>query len=746
MHTTSLPGLTDLRRSSRYVTRTLVLVATVIAVTLGAAIAAMAWVSHVADGQEARHKAESVSRALRNEQSQNIAQLQGLTASSALRWALQNRSSSTVMATILAQDSRKISWFDGVYIVDPQSNIRAGIESGAPAGQAGFDGLRHLVGPIVQTLISTAMRDNGDDISRDVISPYDTHKHALSNIYFDGQTLVSATALPIIIPGSGEMEEAEQTVIVVAYKALQEREIKAFAQRQGIVGLRIVRPDTTETALNLTDYRGNITGALTWANDRPGGDMLSTFIAAMVCAVGLCLVMFVTIVVRLRRSALHIAMQKGEIERLAGHDPLSGLPNRRVFELAIDVELAKITTSGGGFAVHFLDLDKFKAVNDTYGHKAGDELIRQVAKRLTDLLRGADTLVRFGGDEFAIIQTEVVKSSEAAILGKRVLEALTRPFAIGDVHVSIGVSVGISLAPFDGTDRETLAHLADTALYQAKNEGRNRFNFFERQMDNSVRLRQIVENDLRKAIDEDELELHYQPQTSADGRTIVGIEALVRWPHKTHGMISPAEFIPVAEERGLIMQLSDWVLRRACTDGLRWPGLRVAVNVSPIQFRHPGFVANVAKILQETGFDGSRLELELTEGVVVEDADKAEAAMFELRTLGVGLALDDFGTGYSSLIYLRRFAFDKIKIDRSFLEYMETTGESAILVHSVVHLGRALGLRVCAEGVETAEQHRFLQAVGCHEMQGFYFSRPLPRIDLDKLLAMTDPFAQHASA
>jgi diguanylate cyclase len=396
--------------------------------------------------------------------------------------------------------------------------------------------------------------------------------------------------------------------------------------------------------------------------------------------------------------------------------------------------------------VDCLELVEIKAVNDTYGHKAGDELIRQVAKRLTDLLRGADTLVRFGGDEFAIIQTEALKPAEAAMLGQRILESLTRPFTIDDVQVLIGVSIGIAMAPKDGTDRDTLANLADTALYQAKNEGRNRFNFFEKQMDKSRHLRRIVEEDLRSAIANNELVLHYQPQISADGRTIVGIEALVRWPHKTHGMIPPAEFIPVAEERGLIMQLSDWVLRQACTDGLRWPQLRLAVNVSPIQFRHHDFVSNVAAILSETGFDGTRLELELTEGVVVDDADKAEAAMVDLRALGIGLALDDFGTGYSSLIYLRRFAFDKIKIDRSFLEYMETTGESAILVHSVVHLGRALGLRVCAEGVETAEQHRFLQAVGCHELQGYFFSKPVPADKLDKLLELDDPFASKTAA
>ena len=444
--------------------------------------------------------------------------------------------------------------------------------------------------------------------------------------------------------------------------------------------------------------------------------------------------LLVLLVYYTRRLARELANNEERVQDLFGRDPLSSLPNRLIFTERLDGELRRLGRMEGGVAVLFLDLDRFKDVNDTYGHQAGDELIKQVAHRLSDLLRGADTLARFGGDEFAIIQTGIRSSQDAEALARRILESLGSGFRVGDAEVSIGVSIGIALAPENGDNHEVLMRLADTALYQAKSEGRNRFSFFERTMDEAIRMRKVVEDDLRHAILRDELTLYYQPVYSAEGNAIVGVEALVRWPHAKQGLISPSSFIAIAEERGLVIPLGEWVLRRACEDGKRWPNLRIAVNVSPIQFRHRDFVDSVIRTLRETRFDPTRLEIELTEGVVVEDADAAEAAMMELRALGVNLALDDFGTGYSSLIYLRRFAFDKIKIDRSFLESMEATGESAILVHSIVHLGRALGLTVTAEGVETKEQHRFLQALGCHQLQGFLFSKPVPPDEIDALL------------
>jgi diguanylate cyclase (GGDEF)-like protein len=557
---------------------------------------------------------------------------------------------------------------------------------------------------------------------------------AVSGLAYDGSALLAGAAIPLDGPKASDL-------VVAAYKRFDPADLKRLADLYAIDELRVAKepPGEAWMALPVLDARGEPAAYLAWRPERPGDLMRERLVPLTLFGSCVAILLFSLVIGYIRWVAKDLARSQEQAQNLLGRDPLSGLANRLLFGERLDEELNRLGRTGGGLAVMFLDLDRFKEVNDTYGHQAGDELIKMVAKRLSELLRSTDTLSRFGGDEFAVIQTALRSREDADSLARRILDSLTHPFEINGTPVSIGVSIGISLAPDNGLKREELMRLADTALYQAKSAGRNRSCFFAREMDETIRMRKVVEDDLREAIESDGLCLHYQPIFSADGQTIVGLEALVRWPHQKQGLISPARFIAIAEERGLVIPLGEWVLRRACQDGLRWPGLSIAVNVSPIQFRHRDFVASVMRVLDETGFEPSRLEIELTEGVVVENADAAEAAMMELRALGVNLALDDFGTGYSSLIYLRRFAFDKIKIDRSFLESMEETGESAILVHSIVHLGRALGLTVTAEGVETKEQHRFLQALGCHQLQGFLFSKPVPPEEIDRLLGVAEP-------
>jgi diguanylate cyclase (GGDEF)-like protein len=440
----------------------------------------------------------------------------------------------------------------------------------------------------------------------------------------------------------------------------------------------------------------------------------------------------VFMVLRSHKTVTQLTKNAEEAKQAAGRDVLSGLPNRLFFNELVDAEIGRCRRKGRQFALFYIDLDHFKETNDSFGHEVGDQMIVAVADRISRILRSSDHIARIGGDEFAILQTDIYDPRDCAKLAYRILDVMSAPFDLAGQQFFCGLSIGIALYPQNGNEHVSLLRLADLALYRAKHDGRNRFAFFEAKNGEELRLAQNAEDDLRTAIEKDGLVLFYQPIMSVCGTQMLGVEALVRWQHPTRGLLSAEHFVSLAEERGLIVPLGECVLRRACLDAKRWPGLRVAVNVSPIQFRQREFVAMVEAILAETGMDPQCLELELTEGVIISDADLAERSIIELRAMGVCMALDDFGTGYSSLIYLRRFAFDKIKIDRSFLESMEPKGESAIIISSIVCLGRALGLTVTAEGIETIEQAHFLQELGCDELQGFFFSGPLTVAEIDQ--------------
>ncbi|MDE2363048.1 MAG: EAL domain-containing protein [Hyphomicrobiales bacterium] len=420
----------------------------------------------------------------------------------------------------------------------------------------------------------------------------------------------------------------------------------------------------------------------------------------------------------------------------AGQDPMTGLPNRILFMKLLEAEIHRVkrTASERGAAVLLFDVDRLGAVNATSGEAFGDRLVVELSRRIGGLLRASGRLARLDGDEFAVLQTDITGPRDVEKLARRIVESLAEPIDIDGNKTYVSVSIGIALCPLDSSDAESLLQHASLALYRAKNEGRNGYAFFEARIGDKLKLQKAVEDDLRTAIENDLLEMRYQPVMEGSGKRMVGVEALVRWPHPTHGTISPVNFIAMAEESGLIEPLGEWVLQRALMDARSWPGMRIAVNVSGIQLRNPGFVIMLEGMLKRFDIDAGRLELEVTENILLSDADAAEEAMVQVRAMGVRLALDDFGTGYSSLIYLRRFAFDKIKIDKSFLDAMEATGESAIIVHSIVHLGRALGLTVTAEGVETPDQLRFLQALACHELQGYLFSKPVPAAEITKLL------------
>ncbi|RYE34985.1 MAG: EAL domain-containing protein [Hyphomicrobiales bacterium] len=734
--------MTNAGSSARMFASTVVTLGCAFLLLMAAGIGVVVAITREANRLEAQRQGERIEATVSAQIKLGELRLERLVAAGDLPETLQQPGSAAALQVALRRLSGQLMDFDGAYIDGTGGTLLAWVENPTTMDHSGHDGPHHI-----DALQRGAQNSFVAAVIGDEVAPQ--FGAARSTIVTDGSETLMLTVIDLSRIVSFSSEKGSVPLSFVAYRHLSSALLSDLAERNRVTDIQLVTapPADSLSKLGLRAADGKTAAWLTWSPARPGDVMLRRFLWALIAVAVLFSAIFVFVVQRLRASAEQIELRERQIQRLAGQDELSLLPNRRSFDLTLDQTLAHIQDDDGPtLAVLLIDLDRFKAVNDTYGHTAGDELIRQVAVRLSGAVQVGDTVARLGGDEFGIIQTHSTTPAGAAALGERILASLSEPFRITGAEVTIGSSIGIAMAPRDGSSREALLKLADTALYEAKNSGRNRYAFFESQMNRSMQLKRMVEDDLRHAIDNDELMLHYQPQVSVDGSTIVGVEALVRWQHPAHGMIPPSDFIAIAEERGLIVPLSEWVLRRACTEAKRWKGIRLAVNVSPIQFRHKDFVANVIRTIAETDFDPTQLELELTEGVLIEDADAAEAAMMDIRAQGVGLALDDFGTGYSSLIYLRRFAFDKIKIDRSFLEYMESTGESAILVHSMAHLGRALGLRVCAEGVETAEQHRFLQAIGCHELQGFLFSKAVPAVEIDRLLGLNNPFAEILAA
>jgi diguanylate cyclase (GGDEF)-like protein len=428
------------------------------------------------------------------------------------------------------------------------------------------------------------------------------------------------------------------------------------------------------------------------------------------------------------------------IAHMARHDALTDLPNRVLFRERLTEALA----GGERLAVHYLDLDRFKGVNDTLGHQFGDELLKLVAQRLRQCVRDADTVARVGGDEFAIIQTGVDHPVDVAILARRIGEAVRAPYDLAGNAAIVDTSIGVALAPSDGAEPDALLKAADLALYGAKADGRGTYRFFEAAMDSRMKERREIEVALRRSLAAGDFELHYQPLVDVDTRRITGCEALLRWNHPERGTVSPAEFVPVAEEIGLIVQIGEWVLRKACIDAARWPdSIKVAVNLSPIQVMSQNLVPMIIGALAAAGLPARRLEIEITEGVLMQNTESTMATLHRLRELGVRISMDDFGTGYSSLGNLRKFPFDKIKIDRSFVSGLPHDADSCAIVRAISGLATSLSMTATAEGVETQAQLDKVRELGCVEMQGYLFSPPRP---LDRLMHLLEPYRTRSQA
>ena len=418
------------------------------------------------------------------------------------------------------------------------------------------------------------------------------------------------------------------------------------------------------------------------------------------------------------------------IVHMARHDALTDLPNRVLLRERLEYELKRVKR-GEMLAVLCLDLDRFKSVNDTLGHPVGDELLKVVSDRLRGCTREPDTIARLGGDEFAIIMTAIQQPTDAAALARRIRESIVKPFHLDGHQIVVDISIGISVAPLDATTPDQLLKNADMALYGAKGDGRGVYRFFEPEMDARMKARRDLEMDLRNALMNNEFELYYQPLVNLETNEITSFEALLRWHHPRRGTISPAEFIPIAEETGLIIPVGEWVLRTACLETAKWPkDVKVAVNLSPAQLKSRNVVEVVMSALEESGLPAKRLQLEITESVLMHNTFGTLATLHKLRELGVQIAMDDFGTGYSSLSYLRSFPFDKIKIDRSFIQDISSAAEPLAIVHAVAGLAKCLNMVSTAEGVETQQQMETLQNVGCTEMQGYYFSQAKPAAEI----------------
>jgi diguanylate cyclase (GGDEF)-like protein len=448
----------------------------------------------------------------------------------------------------------------------------------------------------------------------------------------------------------------------------------------------------------------------------------------------------VVLILLLNRHNRLLVRAHEELHVLAHQDALTGLPNRVVLRNQLEQALAGMKPNGRTIAVSYLDLDHFKDVNDSFGHETGDELLKAVADRLRDCIppeEGAvrNLISRFGGDEFAILQTGIRRPEQSAALAARIVKALQAPFSVNGQEIFIGTSIGIALPQGPVTPSQILKH-ADMALYYAKADGRGTFRFFETSMDAQLQSRRALEVDLRKAMTNGEFELFYQPQINIEENEIGGYEALLRWHHPERGLVPPGEFIPVVEDTGLIVPLGDWIIEQACKEAAAWPrNIHVAVNLSPVQFRNRGLVQSVSRALKASGLAPNRLELEITESVLLQDNEMTVSTLHQLRRLGVRIAMDDFGTGYSSLSYLRSFPFDKIKIDQSFVREMSQRADCLAIVQSVANLGASLGMPTVAEGIETEDQLRQIQAAGCTDAQGYYFGRPKPARELVHTLA-----------
>lgn len=624
---------------------------------------------------------------------------------------------------------------DQVYVLDPANRpVQAALE-GTSADTAVFEDHRSVVAPLVQELRDLmAEASAGLEESTEAI----TGLGVLDVVKLDREFAAVVSVRPIL-PSTSAVPQASGTEFLhVTIQFLDESVLTEIEKKFSLRNLSFNstgQPSPGQASWPLISAAGRIIGFLEWSPERPASELVRETAPTASLALIAAVLSLALLLIRLRRTSSKLEISEAHAQYLAFHDPLTKVPNRALFEDRLERALASMRRTGKMVALHCIDLDRFKHVNDTLGHPAGDALIKEAAQRLSGIIREVDTIARLGGDEFAIIQVEAGDQQGAEDLSERIVEVLQRPFDIGGDEAQVGASVGVVLASERETTPSDMMRQADIALYEAKANGRGRFEVFAADLGENVRDRRELERALRAALQDDEgLRLVYQPIYEAASGRLVGAEALVRWDHPTRGILAPDVFIGLAEERGLIEQLGVWVLRSACRFAARSSVPWVAVNVSPLQFRDEHLARRILDILAEAGLPARRLEIEITEGLLLQNSPVVQSTLMHLRAAGVRVALDDFGTGYSSISYLRTYGVDKLKIDRSFVNQLGEGKDIDKIVKSIIDLASAMHMKVTAEGVETISQRDILVQMGCNQVQGFLLSRPVSGEDLDRNL------------
>ena len=573
-------------------------------------------------------------------------------------------------------------------------------------------------------------------MSAGALDDYELGKRRLPRLVdfaFAGDRPVLISAVPLVTESKTATQARGSEYVLVSLRFLDASFLSDLAATHLLKGIRFSRTDDSapnEGSYALTDRNGRTIGHIVWVPEMPGWAILTDVLPVLTAGLAAIGIAIVLLIGGLRRTYRELVHSEAESKYRAVHDPLTGLANRAFFNDRVGALLSERRVNGHELALMFLDLDRFKQVNDTLGHPVGDALIQDVARRIKSLIKPGDVLARMGGDEFAIIKCDDVSREEIEAFCRDVVAVVSEPFDVLGQRAAVGVSIGVAMAPECGTDRSELARKADIALYQAKNR-RLGFAFYTEEMSKTLKERQALEADLRRALEtEGELDVVYQPLVAAKDLSVSGVEALVRWNHPRLGSIPPPVFIPIAEECGLIGRLGERVLTEACrTAGALKLGT-IAVNVSPIQFRSPDFASRLFAILSRTGMAAERLELEITESALLDGSGTSAKVLRLLRARGVRIALDDFGTGYSSLSYLIKLEVDRIKLDRSFVQDLGTCPRSSSIVRSVIGMAHAVGVSITAEGVETPEQRDFLVSVDCDTLQGYLFSPPVSGLGL----------------